>query len=45
MGTDELRHHFHIGDLFEPGRIKLTYTHYDRMIVGGAMPVGRAARA
>ena len=39
MGTDELRHHFHIGGLFEPGRISLTYTHYDRMIVGGAMPV------
>ena len=40
MGTDELRHHFHIGGLFPPGRIQLTYTHYDRMIVGGAMPVG-----
>ena len=39
MGTDELRHHFHIADLFEPGRIRLTYTHYDRMIVGGATPV------
>ena len=39
MGTDELRHHFHIGGLFEPNRIKLTYTHYDRMIVGGAMPL------
>jgi len=39
MGTDELRHHFHIADLFEPDGIRLTYTHYDRMIVGGAMPV------
>jgi len=39
MGTDELRAHFHIGGLFEPGRIHLTYTHYDRMIVGGAMPL------
>lgn len=38
MGTDELRHHFHIGGLFEPGRVSLTYTHYDRMVVGGAMP-------
>ncbi|KQU92371.1 5-keto-4-deoxyuronate isomerase [Mesorhizobium sp. Root695] len=38
MGTDELRHNFHIDDLFQPGRISLTYTHYDRMIVGGAMP-------
>ncbi|MEW9806007.1 5-dehydro-4-deoxy-D-glucuronate isomerase [Mesorhizobium sp. ZMM04-5] len=40
MATDELRSHFHIGGLFQPGRISLTYTHYDRMIVGGAMPVG-----
>ncbi|UVK39910.1 5-dehydro-4-deoxy-D-glucuronate isomerase [Mesorhizobium sp. AR10] len=38
MGTDELRHNFHIEGLFQPGRIGLTYTHYDRMIVGGAMP-------
>jgi len=38
MPTGELRRHFHITDLFQPGRISLTYTHYDRMIVGGAMP-------
>src|SRR4051812_41034048 len=38
MGTDELRHNSHIGDLFRPGRVSLTYTHYDRMIVGGAVP-------
>jgi 4-deoxy-L-threo-5-hexosulose-uronate ketol-isomerase len=42
MGTDELRHHFHLGNLFEPGTINLTYTHYDRMIIGGAMPAGKA---
>ncbi len=42
MGTDELRHNFHIDDLFQPGRVSLTYTHYDRMIVGGAVP-GSAA--
>lgn len=40
MGTDELRHHFHIADLFRPGLVSLTYTHYDRMIVGGALPSG-----
>ena len=45
MGTDELRHNFHIDDLFQPGRISLTYTHYDRMIVGGAMPADGAAAA
>lgn len=42
MATDELRSNFHIGDLFQPGRISLTYTHYDRMIVGGAVPTGDA---
>ena len=42
MATDELRSHFHIGDLFQPGRISLTYTHYDRMIVGGAVPTDEA---
>jgi 4-deoxy-L-threo-5-hexosulose-uronate ketol-isomerase len=40
MGTDELRHNFHIGDLFQDNRVLLHYTHYDRMIVGGAMPIG-----
>jgi 4-deoxy-L-threo-5-hexosulose-uronate ketol-isomerase len=40
MATDELRGNFHIGDLFQPGHIALTYTHYDRMVVGGAMPTG-----
>ncbi|MBZ9963471.1 5-dehydro-4-deoxy-D-glucuronate isomerase [Mesorhizobium sp. BR1-1-2] len=44
MGTDELRHNFHIDDLFQPGRVSLTYTHYDRMIVGGAMPAGAPLR-
>ncbi|HEV2505072.1 MAG TPA: 5-dehydro-4-deoxy-D-glucuronate isomerase [Mesorhizobium sp.] len=39
MGTDELRHNFHIGDLFHTGAVHLTYTHYDRMIVGGAVPL------
>ncbi len=42
MGTEELRKNFLIPDLFEPGRISLTYTHYDRMIVGGAVPAGKA---
>jgi 4-deoxy-L-threo-5-hexosulose-uronate ketol-isomerase len=42
MGTDELRANFLIETLFTPGRINLTYTHYDRMVVGGAMPLGEA---
>ncbi|MDK1374181.1 MULTISPECIES: 5-dehydro-4-deoxy-D-glucuronate isomerase [unclassified Sinorhizobium] len=39
MDTETLRANFHISGLFRPGRIALTYSHYDRMIVGGAMPV------
>jgi 4-deoxy-L-threo-5-hexosulose-uronate ketol-isomerase len=38
MGTDELRANFLIEELFVPGQVKLTYTHYDRMIVGGVLP-------
>lgn len=40
-GTDELRKHFLIETLFEENKIKLTYSMYDRYIVGGAMPVGK----
>ena len=40
MTTTELRENFHVGGLFEPGQLKLTYSHVDRVIVGGAMPAG-----
>ncbi len=39
FGTDELRSNFLLPTLFVPGRIQLHYTNYDRMIVGGAVPV------
>lgn len=38
MDTAALRSNFLVETLFVPGRIRLTYTHYDRVIVGGAMP-------
>jgi 4-deoxy-L-threo-5-hexosulose-uronate ketol-isomerase len=38
MGTADLRRHFLVEHLFEIGRVRLVYTHYDRMIVGGAVP-------
>ena len=41
MDSTELRRHFHIDGLFKRDGINLTYTHYDRMIVGGAMPADR----
>jgi 4-deoxy-L-threo-5-hexosulose-uronate ketol-isomerase len=42
MNTQELRDNFLIQDLMQPGKIKLCYSHYDRMIIGGSVPVGSA---
>ncbi|MDG5787873.1 5-dehydro-4-deoxy-D-glucuronate isomerase [Evansella sp. AB-P1] len=36
--TERLRKDFLIEDLFVAGKINLTYTHYDRVVVGGAIP-------
>lgn len=38
MQTNELRENFLLENLFVSGEITLAYTHYDRMIVGGAVP-------
>ena len=38
LNTAGLREHFLIEQIFVPGEINLTYTHYDRMVVGGAQP-------
>ena len=37
----ELRRHFLIEELFVPDQIKLTYSHIDRLVVGGATPTSR----
>ncbi|MCC3154817.1 5-dehydro-4-deoxy-D-glucuronate isomerase [Hymenobacter sp. BT770] len=42
LNTSGIREHFLIENLFVAGEIQLTYTHYDRMIVGGAQPNGKA---
>lgn len=40
FGTDRLRAEFLIERLFTPGEVRITYSHLDRLVVGGAMPVG-----
>ena len=39
--TAELRAAFHIGGLFQPDAVRLTYSHIDRYVVGGAMPTDK----
>lgn len=41
LDTDGMRRNFLIEDLFAPGAIRLTYSHYDRTIIGGAVPTDR----
>lgn len=40
LDTEALRDHFHVGGLFAPGEINLVYSHYDRLILGSAVPAG-----
>jgi 4-deoxy-L-threo-5-hexosulose-uronate ketol-isomerase len=42
LDTAGLRREFLVEGLFIPDEISLTYSHVDRIIVGGAMPVGRS---
>lgn len=40
MTTAELRDRFLIDDVFVAGEVRLTYTHHDRIVLGGAVPAG-----
>lgn len=40
MNTAEIRENFLVQDLFVNNVVKLVYSHYDRVIVGGAKPAG-----
>ncbi|SIS61779.1 5-dehydro-4-deoxy-D-glucuronate isomerase [Paracoccus saliphilus] len=42
MKTTDLRANFMVEGLFAPGQIEFAYTHFDRMIVGGAVPLEQA---
>lgn len=39
--TDKIRERFLLDDIVQPNQINLVYTHYDRMIIGGANPIGQ----
>lgn len=40
MTTAQLRDTYLVDDVFVPGEIRLTYTHHDRVVLGGAVPAG-----
>lgn len=40
MTTNDLRAQYLVPDLFVPGEIRVTYTHHDRIVLGGAVPAG-----
>ncbi|EDS77406.1 5-dehydro-4-deoxy-D-glucuronate isomerase [Clostridium massiliodielmoense] len=37
--TEELRKHYHVQSVFTKDQVSLTYSHVDRIVFGGAMPV------
>lgn len=38
--NEELRELYHVGELFNEGEIRLVYSHFDRIVIGGAVPSG-----
>ena len=42
MNTQQLRDNFHVPGLMKDDQLQLVYSHYDRVILGGAKPVGSA---
>lgn len=42
MDTDQLRENFLVQNLMQDDKIQLVYSHYDRVIIGGAKPVNKA---
>jgi 4-deoxy-L-threo-5-hexosulose-uronate ketol-isomerase len=42
FNTEQLRENFLIESIFQNNEIKMYYTHYDRVILGGAMPINSA---
>lgn len=42
MTTEQLRENFLVENLMQNDTVKLVYSHYDRMVIGGAKPVSKA---
>lgn len=42
MNTQQLRENFLVQELMQPGNIKLVYSHFDRLIIGGVVPTTAA---
>ncbi|MES1195456.1 MAG: 5-dehydro-4-deoxy-D-glucuronate isomerase [Steroidobacter sp.] len=42
--TETLRKHFLVEKVFEPDQVLFTYTHYERLMVGGVMPVHQSIK-
>lgn len=42
LQNEELRDLYVMGDLFQADQLSLNYTHYERMVVGGVMPISTA---
>lgn len=38
MNTQQLRDNFLVQNLMQPGKIEMVYSHFDRLIIGGAVP-------
>ena len=44
MNTSELRNHFLIENIFVPNEVTQVYSHFDRLIVGGAAPIDKPVK-
>ena len=42
MNTAQLRENFLVQGIMQPGKIELVYSHFDRLIIGGAVPTTEA---
>ena len=42
FNTEQLRENFLIESIFQNNEVKMYYTHYDRVVLGGAMPINTA---